>query len=52
MTNNSLRRTAVRLAAQSPFYARRSSSAEVDPAKLEVAGLRAIPATVKADSNT
>jgi phenylacetate-CoA ligase len=49
MTNNSLRRTAVRLAAQSPFYARHFSSAQVDPAKLDVAGLRAIPATVKAD---
>jgi phenylacetate-CoA ligase len=49
MTSNSLRRTAVRLAAQSPFYARHFSSAQVDPAKLDVAGLRAIPATVKAD---
>jgi len=49
MTNNSLRRTAVRLAAQSPFYARHFSSAQVDPAKLDVAGLRAIPVTVKAD---
>jgi phenylacetate-CoA ligase len=49
ITNNSLRRTAVRLAAQSPFYARHFSSAQVDPAKLDVAGLRAIPVTVKAD---
>jgi phenylacetate-CoA ligase len=49
MTNNSLRRTAVRLAAQSPFYARHFGSAQVDPAKLDVAGLRAIPVTVKAD---
>ena len=47
--NRSLRRTARRLAAQSPFYARRFSSAQVDPAKLDVAGLRAIPVTVKAD---
>jgi phenylacetate-CoA ligase len=49
MTNSSLRRTARRLAAQSPFYARRFSSAQIDPAKLDVAGLRAIPVTVKAD---
>jgi phenylacetate-CoA ligase len=49
ITNNSLRRTARRLAAQSPFYARHFSSAQVDPAKLDVAGLRAIPVTVKAD---
>jgi phenylacetate-CoA ligase len=49
ITNNSLRKTAVRLAAQSPFYARHLSSAQIDPAKLDVAGLRAIPVTVKAD---
>jgi phenylacetate-CoA ligase len=49
VTNNSLRRTARRLAAQSPFYARHFSSAQIDPAKLDVAGLRAIPVTVKAD---
>jgi phenylacetate-CoA ligase len=49
MTNNSLRKTALRLAAQSPFYARHFGSAQVDPAKLDVAGLRAIPVTVKAD---
>ena len=49
MTNSSLRRTARRLAAQSPFYARRFGSAQIDPAKLDVAGLRAIPVTVKAD---
>jgi phenylacetate-CoA ligase len=49
MTNNSLRRTALRLAAQSPFYARHFSSAQTDLAKLDVAGLRAIPVTVKAD---
>jgi phenylacetate-CoA ligase len=49
MTNSCLRRTARRLAAQSPFYARHFRSAQVDPAKLEVAGLRAIPVTVKAD---
>jgi phenylacetate-CoA ligase len=49
ITNLSLRRTAVRLAAQSPFYARHFSSAQIDPAKLDVAGLRTIPVTVKAD---
>lgn len=49
MTNSSLRRTARRLAAQSPFYARRFTSAQIDPAKLDVAGLRVIPVTVKAD---
>jgi len=49
MTNSSLRRTARRLAAQSPFYARLFTSAQADPAKLDVAGLRAIPVTVKAD---
>ena len=49
MTNNSLRRTARRLSAQSPFYARHFGSAQVDPAKLDIAGLRAIPVTVKAD---
>jgi len=49
MTNSSLRRTARRLAAQSPFYARRFTSADADPAKLDVAGLRTIPVTLKAD---
>lgn len=49
MANRSLRRTARRLAAQSPFYARRFSSAHADPAKLDVAGMRTIPVTVKAD---
>jgi phenylacetate-coenzyme A ligase PaaK-like adenylate-forming protein len=49
VTNNSLRRTARRLAAESPFYARRFASVPADPAKLDVAGLRAIPVTVKAD---
>src|SRR5579859_7987259 len=49
MTNSSLRRTARRLAAQSPFYARRFTSAGVDLATLDVEGLRKIPATVKAD---
>jgi len=49
IVNQGLRRTARRLAAQSPFYARRFTSAPADLAKLDVAGLRAIPVTVKAD---
>ncbi|HEX6527105.1 MAG TPA: AMP-binding protein [Streptosporangiaceae bacterium] len=49
IANRGLRRTARRLAAQSPFYARRFASAQADPDKLDVAGLRAIPVTVKAD---
>jgi phenylacetate-CoA ligase len=49
ITNKGLRKTAVRLAAQSPFYARHFSSAQIDPAKLDVAGLQTIPVTVKAD---
>jgi phenylacetate-CoA ligase len=44
-----IRRTAGRLAVQSPFYARRFAAAEVRPNKLELAGLGAIPVTVKAD---
>jgi phenylacetate-CoA ligase len=49
LATESLRRTARRLAAQSPFYARRFTAAGADPAKLDVAGLRAIPVTVKAE---
>jgi phenylacetate-CoA ligase len=49
VANRSLRRTALRLAAQSPFYARHFSSAHADPAKLDVAGLRTIPVTTRAD---
>jgi phenylacetate-coenzyme A ligase PaaK-like adenylate-forming protein len=49
IANRSLQRTARRLAAQSPFYARRFTSAHTDPAKLDVTGLRAIPVTVRAD---
>ena len=48
VTNNSLRRTARRLAAQSPFYARRFASAQVD-LQLDVTGLRTIPVTLKQD---
>lgn len=42
-------RTARRLADRSPFYARRFAAAHADPARLDVAGLRAIPVTVKQD---
>lgn len=49
IANRSLRRTARRLAAQSPFYARRFAGAQVDPAELDVAGLGAIPVTLKQD---
>jgi phenylacetate-CoA ligase len=49
IANRSLRRTARRLAAQSPFYARRFASADADPAKLDVAGLPTIPVTTRAD---
>jgi phenylacetate-CoA ligase len=45
----SLRRTARRLAAQSPFYARRFAAADVQPGELDVAALHAIPVTTKRD---
>lgn len=44
-----VRRTAVRLASLSPFYERRFAAAGIAPDKLEVAGLGAIPVTVKRD---
>ena len=44
-----VRRTAARLAAQSPFYARRFTAAEVRTDKLDLAGLRTIPVTLKRD---
>jgi phenylacetate-CoA ligase len=44
-----VRRTASRLAAQSPFYARRFAAADVDADRLTVADLAAIPVTVKRD---
>lgn len=47
--NRGLRRTAERLGRQSPFYARRFAAAELDPKKLDVERLRAIPVTVKRD---
>ncbi len=49
IVTTNLRRTARRLAAQSPFYARRFADAGVDPAKLDLAGLAKFPVTVKAD---
>ena len=49
IANQALRRTARRLAAQSPFYARRFEAAKVDLGKLDVEGMRAIPVTVKRD---
>lgn len=48
-TDRALRRTARRLAAHSPFYARRFEAAGIDPAKLDLDGLRSIPVTVKRD---
>lgn len=47
--NRGLARTARRLAAQSPFYARRFAAAGIDPRKLDVAGARAVPVTTKQD---
>jgi phenylacetate-coenzyme A ligase PaaK-like adenylate-forming protein len=47
--NRGVNRTARRLAAKSPFYARRFAAVACDPAKLDVAGLRAIPVTTKQD---
>jgi phenylacetate-coenzyme A ligase PaaK-like adenylate-forming protein len=44
-----LRRTARRLAAQSPFYARRFAAANARPGDLDLDGLRAIPVTTKRD---
>jgi phenylacetate-CoA ligase len=44
-----VRRTAARLAAQSPFYARRFAAAGVRPNRLDLAGLGAIPVTLKRD---
>lgn len=44
-----VRGTAMRLAEQSPFYARRFAAADVRVGKLDVAGLAAIPVTVKSE---
>jgi phenylacetate-CoA ligase len=47
--NRGLRRTARRLAELSPFYAERFAAAGVQPAKLDLESVRAVPVTVKAD---
>jgi len=47
--NRALQRTARRLSVQSPFYARLFSDVAADPAKLDMAALRAIPVTTKRD---
>jgi phenylacetate-CoA ligase len=47
--NRGLSRTARRLATKSPFYARRFAAAQIEPAKLDIAGLRTIPVTTKRD---
>jgi phenylacetate-CoA ligase len=44
-----LRRTARRLAARSAFYGPRFAAADVDLAKLDLEGLRAVPVTTKRD---
>jgi len=44
-----VRRTAARLATQSPFYARRFAAAGVRPNRLDLTGLGAIPVTLKHD---
>ena len=49
LARRGLRRTARRLDAQSPFYARRLAAAQVRPAALDVPGLQAIPVTTKRD---
>jgi phenylacetate-coenzyme A ligase PaaK-like adenylate-forming protein len=48
-TTRAMRRTATRLAAQSPFYARRFAATGVRPDRLDIAGLGAIPVTLKHD---
>jgi phenylacetate-CoA ligase len=47
--NRALQRTARRLAVQSPFYAHLFAAVTAEPAKLDVAALRAIPVTTKRD---
>jgi phenylacetate-CoA ligase len=47
LANRSLRRTARRLDAQSPFYSRRFAAAGIKPDKLDVEALRTIPVTAK-----
>jgi phenylacetate-CoA ligase len=47
--DSGVRRTARRLAKQSPFYGRRFAAADIVPSELKAAGLAAVPVTVKAD---
>ncbi|MFL6113414.1 MAG: phenylacetate--CoA ligase family protein [Catenulispora sp.] len=47
--SSGVKRTAERLAKESPFYRERFAAAGVDAAKLDLAGLGAVPVTVKAD---
>src|ERR1700722_10056941 len=49
LAERALRRTARRLAVQSPFDPRRFAAAGAEPGKLDAAGLRAIPVTTKQD---
>ncbi|MEV3853265.1 AMP-binding protein [Streptomyces sp. NPDC050095] len=49
MTNKALRRTAQRLAKKSVFYAEHFRAAGVDPAKLTVDTVHAVPVTTKTD---
>jgi phenylacetate-coenzyme A ligase PaaK-like adenylate-forming protein len=44
-----MRRTATRLAAKSPFYAQSFATAGVDPKRLNLDGLGAVPVTLKRD---
>lgn len=48
-SDRALRRTARRLAAQSPFYARRFAAAGVDLRRLDAVALRGVPCTVKGE---
>jgi phenylacetate-coenzyme A ligase PaaK-like adenylate-forming protein len=49
LATSALRRTATRLAARSPFYARRFAAAGITPGELDAESLRAVPVTVKRD---
>jgi phenylacetate-CoA ligase len=44
-----LNRTAVRLAAQSPFYSRHLAATDIEPGKIDLTSIRKIPATTKQD---
>jgi len=49
LATRGVRRTAARLAKQSPFYARRFAAAEVQPERLALTDLGKIPVTLKRD---